>query len=386
MLRNRIINGTILVFMFLYYIFTDSYLGLMLIVVSLSLFLISFLSLLFVRNKVDLTIEPFHSFYKNQDEPLFIHITNNGLLPIATLKVNIEILNKLIDKHIKEDVYISLNGKSDLTVPVTLNSKYVGQIEVKITSMSLYDYFGNFSLPQYVNNQAVLYVLPLSHPIHILQMNHALSTSDFVSETSIKKGVDASDIIGHKEYQIGDNLKQINWKLSSKTDELMVKEISRPEESSVFILLEPVSEDMNPEQITLMIELFFSLSKSILDSGENHFIGWFVEATGQLKVIHISSMEQLNSSLRKMLAIQFRQDHYMGLNSLLHSEYSSKISHLYYIMSAQATFDHFDEFNINNVIRIQCSINDIEQIDASDGKTVVITPQSLEDNSQNIVI
>src|SRR5699024_1732618 len=226
MLRNRIIHGTILVFMFLYYIFTDSYLGLMLIVVLLSLFLISFLSLLFVRNKVDLTIEPFHSFYKNQDEPLFIHITNNGLLPIATLKVKIEILNKLIDKHIKEDVYISLNGKSDLTVPVTLNSKYVGQIEVKITSISLYGYFGNFSLPQYVNNQAVLYILPLSHPIHILQMNHAQSASDFVSETSIKKGEDASDIIGHKEYQIGDHLKQINWKLSSKTDELMVKEIS----------------------------------------------------------------------------------------------------------------------------------------------------------------
>src|SRR5699024_3488348 len=126
------INGTILVFMFLYYIFTDSYLGLMLIVVLLSLFFISFSSLFFVRNKVDLTLETFHSFYKNQNESLFAYISNNGLLPIATMKIKIEVTNKLIDEHVKEDVYISLNGKSDLTVPVTLNSKYVGQIEVKI--------------------------------------------------------------------------------------------------------------------------------------------------------------------------------------------------------------------------------------------------------------
>src|SRR5699024_10981001 len=158
MLRNRIINGTILVFMFLYYIFTDSYLGLMLIVVSLILFLISFLSLLFARNKITLPFETFHSFYKNQNESLFVHISNNSLLPIATIKIKMEVTNRLIDEQIKEDVYISLNGKSNLTVPITLNSRYVGQVEVKVTSIILYDYFGNFSLLQWVNNQSILYI------------------------------------------------------------------------------------------------------------------------------------------------------------------------------------------------------------------------------------
>jgi len=385
MLRNRIINGTILVFMFLYYIFTDSYLGLMLIVVSLILFLISFLSLLFARNKITLTFETFHSFYKNQNESLFVHISNNSLLPIATIKIKMEVTNRLIDEQIKEDVYISLNGKSNLTVPITLNSRYVGQVEVKVTSIILYDYFGNFSLLQWVNNQSILYILPLSYPIKIQQMNYASSASDFVSEMSIKKAENTSDIIGHKEYQIGDNVKQINWKLSSKTDDMMVKEMSQPQESSVFILLEPVSENMNPEQINLMIELFFSLSKSVLDSGESHLIGWFVEAVGQLKVINISSAEQLNNSLREMLEIQFRRKQSMSLNSFLQSEYSSKISQLYYIMPAQVTIDYFDELDINNMIRVQCSTDDIEQIDASDS-TVLITPQNINEIGQNIVI
>ena len=51
-----------------------------------------------------------------------------------------------------------------------------------------------------------------------------------------RKGNDLSEIFDIREYVPGDDIRSIHWKLSSKTDTLILKEASDPSHYNVVIL------------------------------------------------------------------------------------------------------------------------------------------------------
>src|SRR5699024_1734998 len=137
---------------------------------------------------------------------------------------------------------------------------------VKVIGIKVYDFFGVFALYKRMSEQTALFVLPRTYEIDLLWNRQVSSFSEYSLRTGNKKGMDANDIIAIKEYEPGDSMRRVHWKLSSKMDELLVKEMSEVIASSYFILLETVVNDIQPINIDAMIEAFYSISKEMIKS------------------------------------------------------------------------------------------------------------------------
>ena len=68
-------------------------------------------------------------------------------------------------------------------------------------------------------------------------------TRNFFGEAEIyddfHPGDDPSEIFGVREFRAGDKMQSIHWKLSAKSDDLLVRENSQPKACPLVFLLEP---------------------------------------------------------------------------------------------------------------------------------------------------
>lgn len=377
MKRTRILNGILLLFVIWFYIFSDSYISLLLLVITMMLLIVSSFIPVVVKSKIDIAIDSSHSFYKHEKGSFDLHIQNKSILPMTKLKCTIQIHNILTEEQTDEVFYTALNGKSKITAPFDLTSDSIGKIHIKVVRFTIYDFFGNVHLNQHLNEQSELFILPNPHHMNFLQDNIVLTSSENDIDLSEEKGINAYDIIGFKEYEVGDHFKQIHWKISSKIDDLIVKEMSTPKEQSYFILLETSLKEYEPKEMSMLIEAFYSVSKSLLHHHQAHSLGWFDHQMNHVQVRNISSLEQLNNSLREMLEIPFKEFSSVSLTSFLKSNHYLTTSHLFYIKAAEV--DSVINLHDMHVTTIEYLSNKgIFQM-STDGQSTVLLSDRLEE-------
>src|SRR5690625_2017732 len=122
MIRALIFNSMFLLFVVLFYTFSDSYLAFLLFAVTIFLYLFAFVFMFTFKNKVDITIDSSSSVYKNPRGNFHVHLENRSLLPITKLRYEVQTCNVLIDEQTSDDFYMAVNGKSGISIPVSVKS------------------------------------------------------------------------------------------------------------------------------------------------------------------------------------------------------------------------------------------------------------------------
>ena len=136
-----------------------------------------------------------------------------------------------------------------------------------------------------------------------------------------RPGEDPGELRSIREYVPGDPIRAIHWKLSSKTDRLLTKEFSQPEENSLLLLLE-TSGTESPEEADGMTEVFASLCHALARQGIPHRTAWL---DGDVLVTHtVAAPEDFASMLSGLLALPPREDG-SGLRHL--AEEGESVSH-----------------------------------------------------------
>ncbi|MCL2190289.1 MAG: DUF58 domain-containing protein [Defluviitaleaceae bacterium] len=104
-------------------------------------------------------------------------------------------------------------------------------------------------------------ILPKRHPVSI--------------EMDANK--DPGEAFAIREYMAGDPLKSIHWKLSSKTNTLLVREADMPELQNVLVLVEATSPQgqtlPNPNEVHNMAEKAYSIAHALLMEGIPQTLG-----------------------------------------------------------------------------------------------------------------
>ena len=111
--------------------------------------------------------------------------------------------------------------------------KYRGSYEIGVSCIYIYDFFKLFRMRLDVGNYTTIIVLPRK-----LRLDETASTSvtDIPTDSArVVAGTDQSEIGNIREYRMGDPLKSIHWKLSSKTQDLQVKEYNTNTGKSIYI-------------------------------------------------------------------------------------------------------------------------------------------------------
>lgn len=115
----------------------------------------------------------------------------------------------------------------------------------------------------------------------------------------IKPGFDQSEVFEVRQYVPGDRTAFIHWKLSQKTDSLMIRQGSLPVKNAVLILLEGAD---TTEKIQQAASNFLSLSQSLIQRGIVHHIGFVNETGSRLKIAEISDAQCLAWEMADILS------------------------------------------------------------------------------------
>lgn len=150
-------------------------------------------------------------------------------------------------------------------------AQYCGIITITVNSAKMLDYGKLFSLPVKIDKkQKNILVIPKAFP---LEIDYNAAISNELDETEnyhqSKKGNDKTEIFNVREYNEGDQIKDIHWKMSSRLDKYMIKEYSLPLCKNIDLLVN-TSVNMNTiEQCQVMdkiIEIFYAIGTNFVVS------------------------------------------------------------------------------------------------------------------------
>ena len=309
---------------------------------------------------------------KNKDFPVQLVVTNRSIFPIGKAEARIEYYNVFSNQISSFDVYLPIQPRNSQRVTFQLSSRFCGIIKIRTAYINLFDPLRIFKFRTGKNIQTEVSVMPEGHEISgiVHYTDRVNEESEMFSEH--RPGDDPSEVFDLREYNPGDKLNRIHWKLSSKKDEFIVKEYSLPIDVPCALLLDLKcykDNEMTLPVFDTLIETFLSLSQFLLDNERGHSVIFFNAAQNQFVELTISDSTDLSAaiaeiinSVRDNLFCQ-SPEYYFADNSPL-----SFASFTYISSSADSSMlDHIDEnvdADFKNAITVVDSAESFDKINA----------------------
>ncbi len=165
------------------------------------------------------------------NKPTTFQIRLYNRAPLSITKVECLLIASYLTSGRSEKIRVAATLKAgepfDIRIPVMF--RYCGLAQVRLKKIYVYDWLGLFKWPRKVNQTQSLVVLPEYTLMPIKNRNsiwHDITNSSRFHSTLI--GEDPSEIVSFHTMQPGDKLQRVHWKLSAKSDDLMVKDFGMP--------------------------------------------------------------------------------------------------------------------------------------------------------------
>lgn len=271
-----------------------------------ALYCIAALILVFVSGKkMTVEIRGESGVDKNKPAEVTISAANHSRMPVPACLTDVSCRNVLTGEEQTIPMKFTCGPKSKKKSSFTVTSKYCGKEDIKITRAVVSDPAGLFVHDLDLNAGTAVYVMPEIKGVEI--PSEYLDSYDMESYaySQLKKGSDPGEVFGIREYADGDSPKQIHWKLSAKMDDLMVKIPSYPIENKLVILLDnslAESVYLSADRRNDLMELFFSISSSLLKKNITHSLGWCDHSTGSFVVKRVENENDMWSSVPEALS------------------------------------------------------------------------------------
>ena len=104
-----------------------------------------------------------------------------------------------------------------------------------------------------------------------------------------------------REYRPGDLLRSVHWKLSSKRDELVVRETLEPRRSVLLL----TADHFGPaEEVDAVLDRLQALSRLLLEKEAPHVVAWAHPASGEVSTFRVDGEGSLRACLEAFLLQQ----------------------------------------------------------------------------------
>ncbi len=231
------------------------------------------------------------------------HIHNQSLLPIPHMKVDSNTITRLAGKH--PSIHsISLESKGDYMKTETLKLQRRGYYTFGEIKVQVSDVFNLFTFEKAFQDQSGLLVYP-----HIVQLNaFEIKTSQQSGElhTNNLAYLDRSQIHTLRDYQPGDNVKHIHWKVSARKNRLIVKDYDSRGDSKVELFLDNFApnyeNDTNRTIEDRLVEICTSIVNNCLN--ENISVSFHTANIDSSLSIKGSSKSDLRLFLKALAMVQ----------------------------------------------------------------------------------
>ncbi|MDR0396300.1 MAG: DUF58 domain-containing protein [Oscillospiraceae bacterium] len=170
---------------------------------------------------------------RGESRTLRVTLKHSCPLPIAPVWA--EIRAPSLDGNDREAVRIPARAFNPRSSAVRIHCPHVGRFTVGLTKLAVEDVFGLFSFHRSRPEWCVdTLVLPRVEPLDCPPFSPGESETELVSRAT----EDATSPSGVRDYQPGDEMKKIHWKLSLRKREILVKTFDQPLRPDAVVLLD----------------------------------------------------------------------------------------------------------------------------------------------------
>ena len=193
-----------------------------------------------------------------------------------------------------------------------LDSSICGARVISLDAAHLVDEMGFTSLTlEGVSYCETFTVYPQVVDIQVDPHKSASASLEGVSYDPHRSGQDPSEVFDLRSYREGDAVKSIHWKLSTRFDDMLVREASRPQDHAIAVVFGVFARDIEeferPQVLSAALSLTASVSLSLMRLGYHHV----VVATGgsALTAYPVDSRRGFNEMLDALAATPLAPDY-----------------------------------------------------------------------------
>ena len=269
----------------------------LLVVLEAVLFALSFFTLLYQKCVIRGRLEfPVGISEQGKTTLVKLIVANRGVLSVSRLKATVVVKDGFREKKKKYRMTLPKVGRGETELMHGISFAGTGTYEVTLKKLRIYDTTGLLHCTVRLDSTGRVQVMPklCDVPVRL-----TLATKNFYGEADVYDdqlpGYDNSEIFQVREYQKGDRLQNVHWKLTAKQDELMVKELSLPKACPVIFLMEyhPKKRTKNHPDVITYMEAAASISFSVMEAGCPHYVVWYDGTEGDIKRLRVDNEESL---------------------------------------------------------------------------------------------
>lgn len=310
MTSRRILYSIALLCSVLFLIFYIGYFSMFLLLFLLCLPLCSLLLMLPLHKKLSCSFtEQTISAACGEKAVFHFRLQNHSHLPVGQIVLQFSCHNLLTGEQFHKKLHFPATANGVLELPVV--SPYCGRLELTVEKLTACDLFGLFNRKILLTQrQAFALILPQIPSLQIFTPPQTEMEGESAEYDTHHPGNDASEIFAVRDYQPGDRLNSIHWKLSEKRGSVMVRQGSLPLPAGPDILVE--LEKAPPKLLNCTAETALTLSAALLSAGQRHRLLWF--GGNELHSIWVDSDDTAAEAEAVLLSAQ-PQEHTAALAS-----------------------------------------------------------------------
>ncbi|MDA4123474.1 MAG: DUF58 domain-containing protein [Thaumarchaeota archaeon] len=198
---------------------------------------------------VDLSVERIldaDSIYEGETATVTLRVRNNGA-PITTLEVSDALPHGLRLSRGSNLALTSLRRGETKTIdysvePVVFGSYEIGPVKIRTTDLGR-----NRTEERTVESLAPLLVYPEIRYVNRMTIR-PVRTKNWPGETVARRTGPGIDYYGVREYASGDSLRRVNWKATSRSEDILINKFLHEAGGDILVVLDsrPVSEVGSP--------------------------------------------------------------------------------------------------------------------------------------------
>ncbi len=246
--------------------------------------------------------------------PVDLLVSNRGRLPVGKVKVRIQERYPMSGGKKTAVFYATVpaGGRQAGETRIRLGflPMHSGRIILRVKNAQLYDFLGMLSLPilrKRMGEEAILSIFPEKVPMPIMVER---STRDYAQEKEeqiVRGESQPKESWQIRDYQPGDRLRDIHWKLTAKTDEIMVNERMAEIGCPVYVFLDYGEVQKRGRRkkslarnMEAYLEVALSISFSLVENGCHHCLVWYDVRMQDVRRMEIRSQEDVYLFFQKL--------------------------------------------------------------------------------------
>lgn len=315
------------------FIMSGSALALWACAIALTVPLAGFPIVAIASRKLDVRLEGMTSAPKGSDVVCILAVCNRSHLPIARIDVQVEVENLLTAQSCMAHPRLSVAPGETARLPIHISSDLCGRVECRVVGARVTEPTGVFGKNVGCEAMRRLSIMPDLEDAYLGDVLSASPLSDTTTYSQHRKGQDLSEVHSLREYEPGDEIRRIHWKLSGKLGEYVVREPSLPLDDSILVFWDKslYGAPADPLRADAMAEVVLAICERLVHEGVQFHVGSNDVVEGRCSREYISDEDDIYELIGHLMSSPLGDVGQGGLSQYLAMFGSIGCSRLIYV-------------------------------------------------------